>query len=1045
MTPNIRLLILAAFLFPAAAQADPAGYYTDGPAIFSTRPDPAKSTTTLSRVGPIGLSIDLIQPAFTMKINSIEKGSPAEATGALKPGQIIETVNGKKLADINPYVQIANWIAEAEASDGKLVLAVAEKPGGPTKDVSVSIPVLGAYSATWPLDCPKSDKIVRNFAEYLKQPGADRGFGDIGMLFLLSTGDDKDLETVKAWTREVMAKGMDRFPHQWVIAYGGLALCEYYLRTGDAEVLPMIQAVADKAISMERFGGWGNRHPLAAVTYGGGGGHLNASGTLCVAYLLLAKECGAKMADDDLNRILTHFYRWAGRGNVPYGNNKPESGLVDNGKNGQLAFVMAAAAGLTPNGEDSIYAKARDTMALYSFPSTGFMLHGHTGGGIGEISRSNAMGLLTEKFPALYREFMDQRRWHYELSRRFDGSFGIFGGARYDVPSWGAGYALGYTVPRKTLRLTGAPLSPHAKQFQLPERPWGTAEDDDFESIESAVMPDGTRQDISNKTLAEAGGMALSRIVGGDPDAATVMSWIHNPVMSVREMFLKHMGKLGAGTILGLLNSEDARLRHIAAKFLSGEELDETYRSAEIHDRLTAMLRDEKESLYVKTVTLDALGRFPKDTLVGDVDLILPFMEHKEWWLNHSALMALAPVMDDTRAYKRIFPAIRKLLDGNYNYAIQGSFRWSKIPEILREAPEEVQKAAQETFSEVLAEYKPYHDPIETLDKLVNPQITDVIAYSIINLPGGYDMLYHAAKQNQPDVALPFEKIFLTADPKDFSPELRAAVGKVIESRLIPEYVGQFSKELATEATSDPSKSHLIRMDELTKLYDRMGVEKYNWNDFGPSLDAMEWNYLSFDPAEKMAWDQPAIPRFRPVTLPSGSENFFATAFDAKKAGWKTGHQPFGAFNGNLVTETTEQCQDWCRHELPMKTLWDKEVLLMTGTFSYPPLKPGHRYRILVGGMSHVGGGEGFRVYLDGEQFYERPRGVWSREGGRPIAKVIDTDFRPKFDDGKVTISYMGFMNEHKGDRKQHVSIWLQEMEVPPVAKGLAEEGPTAK
>ncbi len=35
-------------------------------------------------------------------------------------------------------------------------------------------------------------------------------------------------------------------------------------------------------------------------------------------------------------------------------------------------------------------------------------------------------------------------------------------------------------------------------------------------------------------------------------------------------------------------------------------------------------------------------------------------------------------------------------------------------------------------------------------------------------------------------------------------------------------------------------------------------------------------------------------------------------------------------------------------------------------------------------------------------------------------------------------------MNEHKGTRKQHVSIWLQEMEVPAVAKGSAE-GETSK
>ena len=47
-------------------------------------------------------------------------------------------------------------------------------------------------------------------------------------------------------------------------------------------------------------------------------------------------------------------------------------------------LLMAAAAALTPDGEDSVYAQARDVCAITSFYTTSFMLHGHTGGGIGE-------------------------------------------------------------------------------------------------------------------------------------------------------------------------------------------------------------------------------------------------------------------------------------------------------------------------------------------------------------------------------------------------------------------------------------------------------------------------------------------------------------------------------------------------------------------------------------------------------------------------------------------------------------------------------------
>ena len=151
-----------------------------------------------------------------------------------------------------------------------------------------------------------------------------------------------------------------------------------------------------------------------------------------VTFLLLAKQCGAEVDDSLLHRTLVHFFRYAGRGINPYGDDRPEISFVDNGKHGNLAFAMAAAASLTPEGEKSIYAKARDHLAMTSFYTTTFMLHGHTGGGIGEIWRSASMALLREKKPLQYREFMDNRKWHYDLSRRFDGSFGILGGAGYD-------------------------------------------------------------------------------------------------------------------------------------------------------------------------------------------------------------------------------------------------------------------------------------------------------------------------------------------------------------------------------------------------------------------------------------------------------------------------------------------------------------------------------------------------------------------------------------------------------------------------------------
>ncbi|HKK31781.1 MAG TPA: DUF6288 domain-containing protein, partial [Alphaproteobacteria bacterium] len=264
-------------------------FYETQHALFSQRPAADKEVTHLTRVGPIGISLDLLQPAFTMRIKEVEPGSPAAATGRLKPGMIIQAINGEKLADIDPRIQLGNLITQAEATDGKIRMQVSDKPGGPTREVVVQLEVLGEYSDMWPLNCPKSERIVRNYAEYLKQPGANQGFSDIGMLFLLSTGDESDLAHVRKWARA--HEGNSTYP--WHIGYGGLALCEYYLRTGDEQVLPTIQKMADRLVEMENFGGWAGRGATAHLSYGGGGGHLNAAGTLCVGYLMLAKECGA--------------------------------------------------------------------------------------------------------------------------------------------------------------------------------------------------------------------------------------------------------------------------------------------------------------------------------------------------------------------------------------------------------------------------------------------------------------------------------------------------------------------------------------------------------------------------------------------------------------------------------------------------------------------------------------------------------------------------------------------------------------------------------
>ena len=141
----LTLMALAGLASPLAAQS----FYKETP-IFSTAPGTDKSMNLVGRFGPVGLAIELYQPPFVMHVGDIEPGSPADAAGGLKKGQIIESINGQSLKDIDPRIQLGRILEAAEASDGLVKFKVKDKADAPASEVVVKIPVLGAYSKTWP-------------------------------------------------------------------------------------------------------------------------------------------------------------------------------------------------------------------------------------------------------------------------------------------------------------------------------------------------------------------------------------------------------------------------------------------------------------------------------------------------------------------------------------------------------------------------------------------------------------------------------------------------------------------------------------------------------------------------------------------------------------------------------------------------------------------------------------------------------------------------------------------------------------------------------
>jgi hypothetical protein len=745
---KLVLITLLPMLASSIASAD----YYKTPPLFVPAPignadekQAAGAENILENIGPIGLGINFVKPGMTMKILSVQKGSPAEATGKLKPGQLISSVNGIVFQDSDPRILLANIITEAEATDGIIKLKV-EGAG----DVVVNIPVLGRYSTTWPLNCPKSGKIVRNFADFIAKKETP-GWGDA--LFMLSTGEAKDLEAVKRWMKNAKAIGNT----QWARGYAGIGFCEYYLRTGDKSVLPAIEKTAAELRNNMANGAWGGRGYPAGFTYSTGSGHLHAAGVHCLTFLLLAKQCGVKVDDYALNASLTHFFRFAGRGNVGYGNNVPEGGFRDNGKTGGFAMGMAAAALLTPDGEKSIYARARDNSAMKSFYATSWFMAGHTGGGIGEIWHNMAMGLVMDKKPAQYRSFINERRWSHELSRRFDGSIGITGvNSRYDEAagqhSWGAYYAMVYTIPRKQLRLFGAPKTEWCQDYQLPDRPWGNKADDTFQSNDPVEYESGKVYDLSKELIPTHNSLPVfNRLGAKDASEELLLQYLHHPEYGLRDHAVSRMRESGRlNLIVPLMKSKDARAREAGVIAIAGPfkntPLPAAQITPEMFDLLEKMINDPNEAWSVLYLALEAFSEAPAERIERNYTRLLELLKHEEWWISLRALRLIIPVFASEAHYKEAIPLVAEAYG---KFRVNAGVQTARLisPEFAKASPE-IKQYAYPYFEKIFTNLaKDITDantgaPLPGAALVTRSKLVEVLA----QLPGGMVLAKHSPK-----------------------------------------------------------------------------------------------------------------------------------------------------------------------------------------------------------------------------------------------------------------------------------------------------------
>jgi len=951
---------------PAAAAGE--AYYTEAP-MFQSRPDPTRERY-FGGIGTTGLK-PRIYPGVVLRVEEMAPGSPSE--GKFAKGEILTGINGTALKGLNPFVVMGNALTKAEATDGRMVFDVTSADGKTQRKETIMIPVLGAYSKTWPLDCQKSKRIIEEAAAFYADPkkfNEDGIPGALVCLFLLSTGDDKYLPRVKAYfdafPKDVKAIG----DHTWNNGYNGIACGEYYLRTGDKSVLPIMQHFCDDAKARQKFGcGW--THWGLGVSPGYvAGGLLHAAGAQVLTTLLLGKECGVNVDEQTLLGALRHFYRFAGHGGVAYGDHRAEGGFGSNGKDGMIAAAMQIASGA--QGDVTIYQQANKCLAMTMLDSyPGLALgHGDEGRGDGIWQGIINSSLMKEK-PALYRESMDRLTWWHDLSREPGGSIGIgtmeWGDGK--VGSSGPGIGLSYTAPLRKLRITGAPRTKFAQKYTLPEHLWGTKADLAFFSIDHNPK----YFDYGPEEPAHIAFFALGdaytkpeKDLNSLPREILLKNMYHRRYI-VRTQAALALRKVGAlDELEKFLSDPDPRLRRAALDGLidwrywfgpGNQPISTEQFTPGMLAAITKMLSDPEDSWYVKAGALMALKLAPAKDIQERYKLIEPWIKHSDWWMRDAAFEALTGLAKDDALYLKILPTLLTMATSEY-HTMPREWMMNHLNAALRQKkPEsdvgklilaELRKGV--TTSEIKSgDRSPEggHNVMETLKICLRNDLTLAVALATALKPRFSelqtgDLVGIVAAPSANPSGEPFG--FLTLLEK-----LDSKQRTELTDILYTDYRPEIAKRL--RSYNDYEEAHrpgiVSTFIDLAKLRN----PTLGWKPIGkvPSSERVR-RFKTFDPiVEKDQLPTRERRRFREIQLPVELRDWFKPDYDDSQ--WSAGRAPIGTGlykQGGVSFANQAQ--------------WGKgEFIVMRTTFGVDALDyDSYRLSILTP--------QGFKVYLNGHE-----------------------------------------------------------------------------
>ncbi len=374
-----------------------------------------------------------------LEVTFVFKDTPA--AGLLRVGDKIVGVNGRlfttphkfgygvdKFGYEGPMMEFGNAL---EASQGKTLngkLAIEIVRDAQRKRVDLKLPTkYGAYSKTYPYNCPKTDRVFAELCAYLVRKQRDNGMWSgrphinaFATLALMGANRKEYMpairkavrEMARSTTTEISAGGLSC----WRYGMYGTVLSEYYLMTGEKWVPTELQEINEWLFKAQApNGGWGHR-PWIVVGEGNGYGPICVITMQCKMAWSLMQRC--KLNVDPKRFAAAHAFVVKGTNSFGYvwykDGGAGNSRYADMGRTGAAALAHY----LSPSGgkEYNDYAK-RAAKCIGDHPKTFPDTHGSPLLGMAWT------GLGAAVDPQSLRKLMDHNRWSLSLAHCPDGTF----------------------------------------------------------------------------------------------------------------------------------------------------------------------------------------------------------------------------------------------------------------------------------------------------------------------------------------------------------------------------------------------------------------------------------------------------------------------------------------------------------------------------------------------------------------------------------------------------------------------------------------------